>query len=329
MISKIAIEEHFAVPEAFAYLEAVERRISPPRVARVRTLLPRLADLGNERVELLRASGIELAVLSLTGPGAQAEADVAKAEAFARKMNDYLAREVATHNGIYAGFAHLSLHDGDVAARELERCVRELGFVGCMVNGHTLGVYLDDKRYEGFWATAARLGAPVYLHPSYSMTLPDYASALPELSGALWGWAAETGGHALRLILGGTFDRHPDARLILGHMGESLPFMLERLDIGWQKLAPEQRPKHLVSHYLRKNLWITPSGVPSTPALQCSLASLGAERVLFATDYPFEDCARACKWFDDADIPEAMKRAVAFGNFEAAFPLMDRALFAV
>src|SRR5262245_30654293 len=224
---KIALEEHFLCPGFVEYW-------SPTAVdlpaARRQEALARLTDFGEMRLSAMDGAGVTRAVLALAGPGVQVERDTATAVRNARAANDFLALEISRQPDRYAGFAHLAMQDAKAAADELERCVLQLKFCGAMINGHTNGQYLDDPALDPFWEPVEGLVALIYLHPT------DPIAPLPVLSGhkglrrATWEWTFETGSHALRLIFGGVFDRFPRARIVLGHLGETLPFLLWRLD---------------------------------------------------------------------------------------------------
>src|SRR5262245_9992060 len=175
-------------------------------------------------------AGIARAVLSISGPGVQAERDTQTAIRKAREANDALAREVQKRPDRYSGFAHLAMQDAKAAADELERCMKELGFVGVMINGHTNGQYLDHPALAPFWERAQALNALVYIHPGDPVAPHPVLDGHPGLKRATWEWGFETGSHALRLVFGGLFDRYPKARLALGHLGETLPFLLWRFD---------------------------------------------------------------------------------------------------
>jgi 2,3-dihydroxybenzoate decarboxylase len=270
-----------------------------------------LTDFGERRLKMMEEHGIARMVLSVAGPGVQAEPDTATAVRRARESNDFLAREVQKRPDRYSGFAHLPMQDAKAAADELERCVRELKFCGVMINGHTGGKYLDDRAYDPFWERAAALGAPIYLHPA------DPVAPLPVLSGhnvlvrPMWGWGVETGSHALRLICGGVFHRYPKAKLVLGHLGETLPFLLWRFDsrskpYGWNLPKPP-------SQYIRENVWVTLSGMYDAPPMHCSLAALGRDRVMFSADYPF-DSEGAGPFLDQVPLDESLRADIAYNN---------------
>ena len=311
---KIALEEHFLTAEMEPYIQATLANVAPDLAVRGTAALK---DFGQARLDAMDAAGIGKAVLSLSGPGVQVEPDGAKATTLARRCNDQLAEEVARRADRYAGFAHLAMQEPAAACEELRRCVGELGFVGAMINGHTIGVYLDDPRYEAFWATVAELGAPVYLHPGNAAVAPAVLEGRSVLAGAMWGWTTETATHALRLVVAGVFERHAGAQLILGHMGECLPFHLWRYDSRYATTRHDdyslpQPP----SFYIRRNIAITTAGVCDDAALACSLAALGEDRVLFSVDYPYEKSGEAGAWLDAAPLSEDLRAKVAHGNAE-------------
>jgi 2,3-dihydroxybenzoate decarboxylase len=193
-------------------------------------LIRRLADFGEERLAAINRAGIARAVLSLSGPGVQREPDRFTAVRVARQANDFLAREIEKQPDRYAGFAHLAMQDPHAAGDELERCVNDLKFCGAMINGHTNGQYLDAPELFPFWERVEALGAPIYLHPADPAAPFAVLSGCDRLKRATWEWGVETGSHALRLIFNVLFGRFPGARLILGHLGETLPFLLWRFD---------------------------------------------------------------------------------------------------
>ncbi|MCR0983338.1 amidohydrolase family protein [Roseomonas populi] len=311
MVQKIALEEHFMIPSMEAYWRPTVEDLPP---ARLQDVHARLSDFGESRLASMDAAGIARAVLSLAGPGVQAERDPATAIRAAQGANDALAEQIARRPDRYSGFAHLPMQDGKAAADELERCVTQLGLVGALVNGQTDGLYLSDEKYEPFWERAAALGAPVYIHPNDPPA--PYGGWADEkiLSRAMWGWTVETATHALRLVTGGTFDRHPKAQVILGHMGETLPFLLWRLD-SRIKLYKQDRPlKRAPSDYIRENIAVTTSGQCAAEPLLCTLASLGEDRVMFAVDYPFEEAEVAGSFLDAVPVSDAVRERIASGN---------------
>jgi 2,3-dihydroxybenzoate decarboxylase len=259
-------------------------------------------------------AGITRAVLGLAGPGAQTERDAAKAIRDARASNDFLAKEIQKRPDRYSGFAHLAMQDAKAAADELERCVKELGFCGAMINNHTNGQYLDHPSLAPFWERAEALGTLIYLHPADPVSIAPVLQGHPGLRRATWEWGFETGSHALRLIFGGVFDRHPRARLGLGHLGETLPFLLWRFD---SRAGPDfynvplKKPP---SHYIKQNIWVTTSGMCSAEPLNCTIAALGADRIMFGADYPFEKAEEAGHWLDGEKLDDRVRADIAEGN---------------
>ncbi|MFE7675266.1 amidohydrolase family protein [Streptomyces albidoflavus] len=311
----IGLEEHFVTPELAAY-GAGSASIAQPD--RWREASRRLLDLTGERLAEMDAAGLDMQVLSLNSPGIQAEPDAATAVTQAAAVNDLLAGVIADHPDRFAGFAALPLQDPKAAARELDRAVNELGLRGALVNAHTQGRYLDDPQLRIVWEHAEGLGVPLYLHPANGVGTPHVLDGHPELTGPMWSWGNETASHVLRLVFGGVFDDFPEAKLLLGHMGEALPYVLWRLDSRWGfhnhhgvELAREKP-----SDYLRHNLYITTSGVCDAPPLLCALLALGSEHILFGTDHPFEEMAVATEFLRTAPVSEADRAKIAHLNAE-------------
>ena len=309
MVQKIALEEHVLTPGLVDYWRPTMTEVAP---AFVEQLYERLTDFDALRLESMDKAGIAKAVLSVSGPGVQAERDPALATRKARESNDFLAERIARHPDRYAGFAHVAVQDARGAAQELERCVRELGFKGAMINGHTNGLYLDHPSLAPFWEAAEALGALVYIHPTDPLVPAPVLDGVPALRRATWEWGFETGSHALRLVFAGLFDRHPKAKVALGHMGETLPYLLWRFD-SRAKLYNVKLAK-APSQYIKDNIVVTVSGVYAREPLMCAIDALGRDKVMFAADYPFEDAAEAGHFMDDVSIPEDLRADVAFNN---------------
>jgi len=309
MIKKIALEEHFLSPGFEDYWATTAGEITPDIY---RQAVARLSEFGDLRLAVMDQGGIERAVLSISGPGVQIERDTAIAVRRARESNDFLAREIERRPDRYSGFAHLPMQDARAAAGELERAMGQLGFVGAMINGHTNGQYLDHPSLYPFWERAEALGAVIYLHPA------DPPSAMPALEGtyglrrATWEWGVETGSHALRLIFAGHFDRFPRATLMLGHLGEMMPYLLWRFDSRARfygvKLA------RLPSDYIRENIAMTISGMYSVEPLNCAVGAIGHERIMFATDYPFEPPGEASEFIDHVPLAENVRADICHNN---------------
>jgi 2,3-dihydroxybenzoate decarboxylase len=309
MVRKIALEEHFLAPGTDAYWWPTVSEV-PPEFAK--KLYRQLTDFDDERLAAMDQAGIAVSVLSVSGPGVQAERDAALATRRAAEANDFLAEQVARHPDRYAGFAHIAVQDTLGAARELERCVKELGFKGAMINGHTNGLYLDDRSLDPFWERAEALGALIYIHPTDPLMPAPALNGIPALRRATWEWGFETGSHALRLVFSGLFDRFPKARVMIGHMGETLPYLLWRFD-SRAKLYGVKLAKP-PSHYIKENILITVSGVYAREPLQCAVDALGRDRVMFAADYPFENAVEAGRFMDSVAAPDDLRAAIAYDN---------------
>ena len=309
MVKKIALEEHFLSPGLVDDWRPTVAELPPAAADR---LLQRLTDFGDLRLEIMDKAGIERAVLSISGPGVQAERDTAAAVRKAREANDFLAEQIHKRPDRYAGFAHIAVQDPKAAADELERCLRDLKFCGAMINGHTNGQYLDHPSLAPFWERADALGAAIYIHPTDPVQLAPVLDGIPALRRATWEWGVETGSHALRLVFSGLFDRYPKARVVLGHLGETLPYLLWRFDsrAAFYGVKLAKAP----SHYIRQNMAVTISGVLAIEPLRCALDALGRDKVMFASDFPFEDAEEAGHFMDTVALSDAERADVAYNN---------------
>jgi len=317
---KIAVEEHFRIEET----KGSEGRYGGPYWL---GLSAKLLDVEGERLAEMDRNGIEIAVLSLNSNAVQGVFDVAKAIDLARRANDALAAIVARRPDRFAALAALPMQEPQAAATELDRCVRDLKFKGALVNGFSQvgeadsAVYYDLPRYRAFWAEVEQLRVPFYLHPRDQ--LPSRRQAYeghPWLVGSPWGFADETAIHALRLMGSGLFDACPKLQIVLGHLGERIPYDLWRLDHRLAKV-PDRPAKRLMGEYFRENFHVTTSGHFCTASLVQAILTLGADRILFAVDYPFEDHAQAAAWFDAAEIAENDRGKIGRGNAVALFGL--------
>src|ERR1700726_4635328 len=311
MVLKIALEEHFLSPGLVEYWRPTMTEVAPERGE---YFFRNLTDFGELRLQSMDGAGIARSVLSIAGPGVQAERDAATATRRARESNDFLAREIEKRPDRYSGFGHLAMQDARAAADELERCVRELKFCGVMINGHTNGQYLDDPALHPFWERAEALGTLIYLHPVDPVTPAPVLEGHRGLRRATWEWTFEAGSHALRLIFGGLFDRFPRARLGLGHLGETIPFLLWRFD---SRAGPNFYAIKLgkpPSQYFKDNFVVTTSGMCSAEPLNCTIAALGHDHVMFAADYPFESAQEAGDFLDRTPLAEAVRADIAFNN---------------
>lgn len=312
--TRIALEEHFIIPSFMDYLA----HAMPPTDPELgKTVIRRLSDFGEERLAEMDSAGVRKSVLSISGPGVQIESDTATATRLAAEANDALAEVMRNRPDRYGGFAHLAMQNPARAADELERCVRDLGFSGVMINDHTNGVYLDDTRNDVFWERLEELDVPLYLHPDDSYRKPYVLNGVPELDKATWEWTTETATHALRLIVTGVFDRFPRVQVILGHMGETLPYMLWRLDSRYLFTHTDRRVQRAPSEYIRDNFHVTTSGQFSDVPLHAALTAMGPNRVMFSIDYPYETSLVAGRFMDQAAITEDERALVGQENAQA------------
>ena len=279
-------------------------------------LYSRLMNLGQERIADMDQAGVGVQVLSLTAPGVEQFApDVAAA--VARESNDEVAEYVAAHPDRFKAFAALPVKHPQEAVKELERSVKELGLVGWKTHSNYGDSYLDDEQYWPILEAAADLGAPVYLHPSLPAIeqLHRYGFAL---AGAPFGFGVETAMCTMRLILSGVFDRFPGLKIMLGHLGETLPFILERIDFPYVRphFDPSARPnlKKKPSEYVKEHIYVTTSGMPFMPALRCTIESLGPDRILFGSDHPYENMEEAVAFLERASISTDERDGIYFKN---------------
>ena len=324
MIGKIGLEEHFAIPET------LQDSAGFVPGDYWKELSKRLLDIQEDRLRLMDAHGMEMMILSLNAPAVQAIPSPVKANEIAIRANDYLAEQVAKRPDRFQAFAALPLQDPDLASRELERCMKDLHFKGALVNGFSQVdtpencVYYDAPQFADFWATVETLDAPFYLHPRNP--IPSWSQIYeghPWLMGPTWAFGQETAVHALRLMASGLFDRHPKLKIILGHMGEGLPFSLWRIDNrnAWVKVPKTYPAKRTFRDYFQENFYLTTSGNFRNQALIDAVLEIGADRILFSTDWPFENIDHAADWFDDASISEADRLKIGRTNALSLFKL--------
>jgi uncharacterized protein len=319
----VALEEHYTVPRIVAGIspEVIAHRgfPGPDFVWAQTTKRNELADLGDARLADMDADGITVQVLSVAGPGADLVPGQPGID-LARAYNDALAEACAHHPARYHGFAHLPMLAPEAAAIELERAVTDLGFHGALVNGATEGRFLDDSAFEPILACAEALDMPIYLHPgiptqavrnAYYDDLPGNFSFTMALSA--WGWHADTAIHTLRLALSGALDRHPGLKIVIGHMGEALPFMLDRIDETTAAEA-KTRLKRSVRQTILDQVWITTSGFFTMVPFVAALLSFGVDRIMFSVDYPFASNARARAFLDALPVSPADRAKIAHGN---------------
>jgi predicted TIM-barrel fold metal-dependent hydrolase len=295
----ITLEEHFWTPE----LAGSGRRESGAA--------ERLSDMGTLRIREMDEAGIDLQVMSETAPAAQ-QLDPESAVRLARRSNDYLHEAVRAHPDRFAGFATLPTPDPRAAADELERAVTKLGFKGAMIMGLTHGRFLDEKEFWPIFERAVALDVPVYIHPGppHRAVVDAYYKDFPDLVGAPLAFTVETLTHAVRLIRGGVFDAYPGLKIIIGHLGEALPFLLWRVDNTLKRYTNLARG---FADYAREHFYVTTSGAFSNTALQCTIAELGVEKIMFSVDWPFMSNMPGRKFMDAAPISET-DRALIFGG---------------
>ncbi|HEX2216642.1 MAG TPA: amidohydrolase family protein [Xanthobacteraceae bacterium] len=305
----VTLEEHYWDEELSATFSGLDAGASP-EVKR------RLLDVGEARIAAMDEAGIDIQVLSHAAPSAQKLPADGAAE-MTRRVNDRLAAVIKRHPTRFAGFAALPTADPSAAADELSRCVNELGFKGAMLHGLTGGQFLDQKRYWPIYARAEALDVPIYLHPSIphpaviDVYYKDYAQDFPVVLRAAWGYTVETATQALRLVLSGVFDAHPRLKIILGHLGEGLPFFVWRIDNALAR--PGQKPVNFREVFC-KHFYVTTSGFFSDPALLCCVQELGVDRILFSVDYPFEANPPGPRWLESVPLCDEDKIKIASGN---------------
>jgi 5-carboxyvanillate decarboxylase len=340
-LKKIAVEEHFFTRRYLDYMASLAGN-APMMVADVRgktiekldKVVPRpgeledCLDVDERRLKVMDEAGIDMQVLSFSSPGVEGLDNAADATDIARQTNDELATVIKRHPDRYAGFATVAPHNPGMAAKELERAVKGLGLKGAKINSHVQGEYLDDPKFWAIFEMAEKLEVPIYLHPrSPSPDMVKPYLKYPVLISSVWGFAAETGLHAMRLICSGLFDKYPGLKIILGHLGEAIPFWLWRIDDHrWEgtgmkdPLAPNVAKK--LSQYVKENFYITTSGNFYLPAFLCSYMALGADKIMFAVDYPMERSQTAVELIENAPICDLDKEKIFHLNAEKLLKLI-------
>jgi len=325
----VTLEEHFTVPALVRRIDpaAISRRgfkarKAPPSGVSPLELLP---DMDDQRLKSMDEHGITVQVLSGTGPGPDLVPGP-DGVAMAKEMNDYLAAAIARHPDRFAGFTVLPVQSPDACVAELRRAVKDLHFVGAMVNGMIDGRFLDHPSYDGLLATAVELDVPIYLHPHlppepvrqayFSDLLPGPARVLES---AVWGWHSETAIHLLRLVLSGTLDKHPKLKLIIGHMGEMLPVMLARIDDV--SAIDSDHLTRTVSQTVVDQVWITTSGIFTQPPFLAALQTFGIDRIMFSVDYPYSPNKRGRDFLNEVALSPADMAKLTHGNADRLLKL--------
>jgi predicted TIM-barrel fold metal-dependent hydrolase len=318
----ITLEEHFATPD---FLDGPGRDLKEQARqfgGRAEQLIRDLSDLSEGRIAQMDAAGIDVQVVSLTAPGVE-QLEVGDAEVLARDTNDVLADAIAKHPTRLSGLAALPIAAPDRAAQELEHRFSDQAFAGALINGHQRGRYLDDKFFWPVLEAAETLGAPIYLHPTrppkpvIEASFGGFSPLVTEmLAGPGFGWHIETAVHVLRMVLGGVFDRFPKLQIVIGHMGESLPFFMQRVDVMPVELTRLNRP---VSAYLRDNLHYTFAGFNFPPTFLNLLLEIGVSRIMFSADYPYASMTKARAFLEQIPVSTADRALIAHGNAEKLF----------
>ncbi len=319
----IALEEHFVTRDLVKIAGAYGGEDATGMFGEVQA---KLLDVGAGRIAAMDEAGVDVQVLSAAAMGYDA-LDAATSSALATGINDELASAIKANPARFRGFASLGMKQPEKAAAELERCVTKLGFVGAMLNGTVGGAFLDDPKFTPVFEMAVKLNVPIYVHPAPppKPVAAAYFSGLPEdvgmlLSIAGWGWHAETGLHTLRLICSGLFDRLPELQVIIGHMGEGLPYAMARSS---GILSGPAKLKQPVAEYFKSNITVTTSGYFSLPPLECAVKVLGVDRLMFSVDYPFSPNTRGRAFLNEAaGVLDAQEmEALTHGNAERVLRL--------
>ena len=335
---RIATEEAFSVPEVYEALREWAAAADPAEPdqdfwdfvftqdnAGLQRVRRQLLDVEHERLEIMDTNGVDVQLLSLTAPGVQTFPP-AEGTALARLANDRLAEMIGKHPGRFAGLAAVAPQDPQAAAEEIGRAMTELKLNGVIINSHTGSEYLDEQKYWPLLEAAEALGAPIYIHPRSPAAQMAAAFKKYGLEAAIWGFQADTGLHGLRLICGGVFDRFPGLRIVLGHLGEGLPYWLYRLD-NMHPVRSSYRTRPVLSltpsEYIKRNFAITTSGMNWAPVLRFCIEAVGADNIMFAIDYPYQGTEGAVRFLDQAEISDEDRRKIYHRNAERIFGIPD------
>ncbi|KAI8388393.1 amidohydrolase family protein [Radiomyces spectabilis] len=329
MRGKITLEDHWDHPDngEQAHKWAGLFAVDPEKNVR------EIMDLDHIRTSYMDEYGVGYTILSYTSPGVQSITDPGEALKFAQKVNDYVYEKIKDKSDRYGSFAALPMHDPKTAAEELTRCVREYGFKGALVNDYQVGedgetlIFYDQPEWDVFWETCSELGVPFYMHPRepYGIIYDKLWKQRKWLVGPPLSFAQGVSLHVLGMVTNGVFDRFPKLQVIMGHLGEHVPVDIWRIN-HW--LEDVKKPcglhktmKKTIREYFRDNIWVTTSGNFSTPTMNLVINEIGADRIMFSTDYPFESFKDACTWFDAAELPEQTREAIGRGNAKKLFKL--------
>jgi len=314
----VTLEDHFETALYAAQMppNALRRRWYEDRSKHLgHDMEAELKDVGASRIAAMDVAGIDLQILSLTTPGAQAfEGELAVQ--IATDANDRMSAAIREYPGRFEAFAALPTAVPDAAVRELERTVRELGFKGAMINSHTRGSFLDDQRYWAILERAEALDVPIYLHPNqpHASLMDSYFSGFEDLARPAWGFMVDASIHFLRILFSGALDAFPRLQIILGHLGEGLPFAMDRLIDHTGYVARWRNMKRTPEQCLHENLNVTTSGNFSVPALICTMLMLGADKVMFSVDWPYESNKVGVDFLKHLPVSAGDLEKIAFRN---------------
>jgi len=327
-MKKIGLEEHFGTPELMQLRYDWFKRDGLPltlpqaEVDRIgREIGP--ASIG-ERLALMDKCGMELQILMPGSNGIEGLPDKAEALAAAKAHNEALHEVVSAHPDRFAGFACVPLQAPELAAEELERCVTNYGFKGLgWLSGYVSKCgFIDEEQFHPIFERAEKLGVPLYLHPTETPLASSNAyQGHPALVGPAWSWSVDTATYTLRIIMSGLLDKYPGTKLIVGHLGEMLPFIMWRLENRLGFMPSAKKLSRSIREYFRENIFITTSGSFTDISLRCAIDAFGIDRVMFSVDYPFEPLVPACEWIDSSSISDEEKRLVCYENAEKLFGL--------
>ena len=324
MEGKIGLEEHFSFEDT---IEDSNGFLDPSVWPELKY---RLLDFSDKRLRFMDKYGMEVMILSLNAPAIQGIPNVKKAIEIAKKSNDLLAEQVAKRPDRFRALGALPMQDPEISTIELKRCIEDLNFCGVLVNGFSQienidsAIYLDLRQYWPFWGVLEKLDVPFYLHPRNPLpSMAQIYEGHPWLLGPTWAFGQETAVHALRLMCSGLFDKYPKIKVILGHMGEGLPYNMWRVDHrnSWVKAKPRYPAKKKIVDYFNANFYITTSGNFRTQTLIDAILEIGSDRILFSSDYPFEGIEEAALWFDNASISERDRAKIGRINSNELFKL--------
>ncbi len=325
-VKKIAIEEHFSTKEMLVQMKEWEKKMAFPDIMGKKFVETKLSlsdkPFGEHRIPSMDSNGIDMQIISAMWPAAQGFDNAVKAVEAAKLYNDITASLASEYPGRFRAFGTLPLQDPAAAVMELERCVKELGFVGVMIQGHSNFEYLDEMQFDDVWASLEELDVPLYLHVGHPAAdqieaYGDYT----EMLGPAWNWAAEGTTHALRIVFGGVFERHPGAKLILGHLGETLPYLLRRIDEGSDKTdyLSKGRITREPSFYIKRNLYVSTSGEYNPETLRCAISAMGIDHILFGCDYPLSSMETGISCIEESDATDEEKEMIYHKNAERLF----------